>query len=388
MSAFNAPCAACGPAQTSHFALWLSNSTDTFTLSMPWGPFTGVITGASYAAMGVVGRAAFYLCRALGIITLSSDMDTGISDRTKLLWQEAARRGISIRQMFFFGLPSDSFVGEFGGRTRFFKSIPLLPTSDAALRMDDKIWFKRAMREAGFPVPQSRGVRTFTEAKAALQEFELVCVKPRSGSNGRHTYPYVKTEEDLHKALASVKQVCLYASVEEQLEGNLCRATCVDGTLVGFLESGYPTVVGDGVSTIRELVAKLNESRAEKVGEIVLTASHEGYIGRRGYTLDAVLPHGESLPLTYRAGYGQGGWNREHGRDIHQSFIPIIESAAKHTGLSVVGFDIIIPDAQASAESQKWGFIEANSLPWIDLHNAPLYGTPIDLAPHVWDLWE
>jgi len=381
-------CAACGPAQSSHFALWLTNSTDTLTLSLPWGPFTGTFAQMGNSVTSLLGHIAFYIGRMLGVITLSDDFEKTCSNRSKLLWEEANRRGIPMHQIMFLGKPSDAFVVHVRGRMRFFKSIPLLATDDASLRMDDKIWFKRRMQSAGFPVPLSRSVRTFSEARDAMNSFGLVCVKPRTGSNGRHTYPYVKTEADLREALASVKQVCAFASVEEQLEGNLARATCVNGTLIGFLESGYPTVTGDGVSTITELVKAKNAARREKIGEIVLTDSHIGYLRRRGYEVDAVLPAGTELPLTYRAGYGQGGWNREHGRAIHPSFIPVIEAAAKHTGLSVVGFDIIIPDVGAPQDTQRWGFIEANSLPWIDLHAAPLYGEPIDLAPYVWDMWQ
>ncbi|HVX90969.1 MAG TPA: hypothetical protein VHC20_05095 [Candidatus Paceibacterota bacterium] len=380
-------CADCGPAQANHAALWFANTTDTFTLSLPRGPLSGTLAQMGNSVTSLLGHIAFYVARMTGALTLSSDRTQTCSNRTKLLWEEAARRGIDMQQLMFFGKPSDTFVVNLRGRMRFFKSLPLLATDDAALRMDDKIWFKRAMRESGYPVPKSIGVRTQEEARAALAELGMVCVKPRTGSNGRHTYPYVKTEEDLAAALASVKKICAYASVEEQLEGNLCRATCVNGKLIGFFESGYPSVVGDGSTTIRELITQKNAARVEKVEPVEITASHEGYIRRRGYTLDSVLPAGVELPLTYRAGYGQGGWNREHGRAIHPSFIPVIEGAAKRTGLSIVGFDIIIPDPQKPANEQRWGFIEANSLPWVDLHSAPLYGTPIDVSPAVWDMW-
>jgi cyanophycin synthetase len=303
------------------------------------------------------------------------------------MWLEARRRGIEMRQLLFWGSPTDTFRVRVDGRIHIFKSLPLPPLHAETLRMDDKIWFKEALAREGLPVPKSSGASNLESAKRALAEFGTVCVKPRSGSNGRHTYPVVKTEEDLSAAFKSVKQICAFASVEEQLEGNLCRATCVGGKLLGFLESNYPTVAGDGVLTIRELVARANAEKPNGVADIVLDDSHTGYIRRRGYELDSVLPSGVSLPLTYRAGASSGGRNRERGRAVHPSFIPIIERAAALTGLSIVGFDLIIPDSEAPAESQRWGFIEANSLPWIDLHAAPFSGEPNDLSAAVWDLW-
>ena len=295
-----------------------------------------------------------------------------------------------MRQLFLCKKPTDTFEIYVDGKRYFFQSIPIPPSlsKHEALDMDDKISFKRALRACGLPVPKSYSVQSLRRACEVLTELKTVCVKPQSGSNGRHTYPYVKTEADLAHALASATNICALASIEEHLEGNLCRATCVDGTLIGFLESFYPTVVGDGVSTIAELIEKANKEKPERVENIIITPSHEGYIGRRGYALTDILPEGTSLPLSYRAGFGQGGRNREHGRAIHPSFIPLIEEAARTVRLPVVGFDIIIPNPLRAADEQRWGFIEANSLPWIDLHQTPLYGEPINLASAVWDLWK
>ncbi len=383
-------CAYCGPAQVNHLALWVSSTGDVMTLAVPTHklPFYRFFTRLGDVVASYLGKIAFLFGKALGAITLTDDIETTISDRSRLLWKEAKRRSIPMQQLLLRGKPTDTFIVRHKGKTEFFKSLPLPSFNVAALRMDDKIWFKKSMRTAGLPVPHSRNVSDMKSGAKALEELGTVCVKPRSGSNGRHTFPYVKTVADMQKALAAVKDICAFASVEEQLEGNLCRATCVGGTMIGFLQSYYPTVTGDGTSTIAALVAQLNATRAEGVGEIILDDSHIGSIERRGYTLESVLPEGVALPLTYRAGSSLGGSNREFGRSIHESFIAPIEAAAKMTGLSIVGFDIIIPDPMQPADSQRWGFIEANSLPWIDLHAAPFYGDPIDLSPHVWDLWE
>lgn len=385
------PCAACGPVPGSHLSLWITNSISTLfpsTSTKNSNTLVRLYTKAAERFMDVLCRLFFTIGRMTGDIRLGDDTALAISDRSRLLWEEAKRRGIPMRQLIVFNRPIDVFDIEMNGRKYFFQSIPFPPhIYQDALDMDDKVAFKKRLREAGLPVPKSYSVHTLKNAKEVLRELGTVCVKPQSGSNGRHTYPYVKTEEDLSFALASAKQLCAFTSIEEHIEGNLCRATCVDGKLVGFLESYYPSITGDGVHTISELVALKNKNKEKGVNDIVLSDSHEGYIRRRGYAFDTVLENGVSLSLTYRGGYGQGGGNREHGRAIHPSFIPLIEEAARLTDLAIVGFDIIIPDPLRPQDTQRWGFIEANSLPWIDLHNAPLYGTPIDLSPYVWDLW-
>ena len=371
-------CDACGPAQSSHLGLWMTSVSDMLMRLLPPIPFADTdMLERVFAQVGV----------PLGFASFSTDTSTAISQRSQLLWVEALRRGIGMEQLMIGG-PTDIFRIQKSGRTEFFKSLPPLRVSDRALRMDDKIHFKEAMRKAGIPVPQSRSVRKVKDALDALAEFGMVCVKPRTGSNGRHTFPFVRTADDVVHALESVLKVAPFASIEEHLEGNLCRATCIGGTLYGFLESEHPQIVGDGVSTIEECIAARNGMRAHGTEALVLDAAMTGYIRRRGFAVTDILPQGIKLQLTYRGGRSVGATNREYGRAIHPSFIAVIERAAAATALPIVGFDLIIPDPLAPADIQRFGFIEANSLPWVDLHATPYHGELNDLAPRVWDLWE
>lgn len=386
------PCAACGGATVSHAAIWVSNSGDMVALGFAGLRTTWIVrtlSGIGEWALSLLGHLAFHIARIVGAVSLSDDFSKVRSDRARVMWEDALRRGIPMEQLFLFGAPADTYRIRIHGKTYFVDSIPTPPKKQKeALHIDDKISFKAILRKAGIATPRSIGTTSLSTAKKTLKEFGTVCVKPRYGSNGYHTYPFVKTEKELEDAFKSAKELCYMVSVEEHLEGNVCRATCIDGKLVGFLESQYPTVVGDGVHTVAELIQKNNEARRDGVAEIVVNYMHEGYIGRRGYTLESVLPEGVSLPLTYRAGSSSGGSNREYGRNIHPSFIPIIEHAAALTELPIVGFDLIIKDPLASADSQAWGFIEANSLPWINLHHTPFEGEPVNVATHVWDLWK
>lgn len=384
-------CAACDSDSVDHFALWVANSSDMLpfeTDSLYRNPLLRPFARLGEWLLSLCGRISFFVLKLTGIASLRDGEGLNMNRRSQVMQREAHRRGIPMRQLILFGVPTERYEVQIAGATHLTDGLPVPPRlRDDSNRMDDKVAFKRVMRAHGLPVPMSHSVRTLREAKRAKATHETVCVKPRFGSNGRHTYPFVQTEEDLVHAFRSAKQLCYTVSVEEHLEGSLCRATCVDGKLVGFMQSHYPTVTGDGSSTIATLIEKANAERPEGVGEIVMTELHHAYIKRRGYTVDDVLPEGVNLPLIYWAGRGAGGRNREYGRSIHPSFIPLIEQAAVLTELPVVGFDIIIPDPLSPADSQLWGFIEANSFPWINLHEEALWGEPVSVAEKVWDLW-
>ncbi len=83
-----------------------------------------------------------------------------------------------------------------------------------------------------------------------------------------------------------------------------------------------------------------------------------------------------------------GGYTREMLPEVHPKMHDIFAQAGKAIQASIVGFDLIIERPTEDPDTQKWGIIEANSLPFIDLHYFALEGTPIDIAKPIWDLWE
>jgi D-alanine-D-alanine ligase-like ATP-grasp enzyme len=146
--------------------------------------------------------------------------------------------------------------------------------------------------------------------------------------------------------------------------------------------------VGDGVSTVDELVAAANKKKPERVRDIVLSEVHLQQIARQGYTRTSVLPKGISLPLVHWRGRLFGGRTREMPNEIHPILRAQIEKAARITKQPTIGFDLIIKDPTFDPDTQEWGIVEANTLPFIDLHYWPLYGEPTNVAAAVWDLWK
>jgi len=386
-------CPECGAVSSDHWSVWVSSTLEIGISSL--GAPTRLSAFFSACSRGFARLVApilpplFQAAEFLRVVSRNNDVEQACTKRSRAVWQEARRRGIPMQQFFVLGIPTEFFEAEVYGTRRIFYSLPVPPMlRSGALWADDKHLLKRKLKEAGVAAPTSYSVLTLRGAQAALGQLGTACVKPRTGSNGRHTFPYVSSNGELAEAFASAKKLCHSVVVEQHLEGNVGRATCVAGRLVGFLESWSPTVVGDGRSTVRELVEKKNQNKPARVEDIKITPLHERYIARRGYTLESVLPAGQELPLIYWAGYGSGGRNTEHGTDIHPELKKEIERAARLTKLPVVGFDLMIQDPKQSPEVQAWGIIEANSLPWIDLHLEPLHGTPVHVAKHVWDLWK
>jgi cyanophycin synthetase len=295
-----------------------------------------------------------------------------------------------MQQIVMFSLYTELFRARIRGTWHFFVSLPIPPQRDTVRGwVDDKHILKLHLRVAHVPVPLSDIASTEHHALAIFGKLNVpVVVKPRLGSRGRHTTTNVRDTSSLLKAFHSARLLCPHVSIEEQISGRVCRATVIGGTVRGFFEARAPHVVGDGILSIRALIDEKNLRRPDRVSEIVLTEEIESYLSSSGLSLLSVPKEGEDVMLTHRTGRLFGGETRELLSRVHPKLVQHLERAARAIDMSILGFDLVIEDPERDPDTQKWGIIEANTLPFIDLHYLPLYGTPSRPAEAVWDLWK
>ena len=384
-------CAACGTSPVNHRAFFVMSVVDE-TIEATIGTLFGWIQvpregrGVNYAIMGLVG---FF--RLLGLARFSDDRTKAASGRSELIWEEAARRGIRMQQIVMFGKYLEQYRMKLGGRWFYFQSSPVpywLPQKGYNW-IDDKFKLAKRLEKAGIAAPKAAHVSNWRGAQKAFAKMQKpVIIKPQSGSRGRHTTTNINTIDELRYAYDLGRQIAPSLVVEEHLFGSVYRATVIDGKLAGFFRADPPQVAGDGTHTVRELIDIKNKSRHEKVQDIQVTDDTLAFIGRKGFTLDSIIPQGLVLDLTAKTGRFLGGYTKEMLPEVHPKMREIFKKAGETVQASIVGFDLIIPDPKADPDTQKWGIIEANSLPFIDLHFFALEGTPVDLSKNIWDLWE
>ena len=387
-------CAACGNSPVNHFESYISHTLAVWTSRSAHRKRTGVmglIRSFSDRLYGYIEPAFFRILSHVPGSHFAKDPPQARTYRSQVVWEEAVRRGITMEQLVFFKLKTDIYRAHIRGGWNYFISIPVPPelSSDATEWMDDKFLLKDALRAAGVPSPKIISVTNIAQARAALSTLAPVVIKPQSGSRGRHTTVNVNTEQELETGFKSAQQLCRYVAIEEYIEcGSVCRATVIGGKLVGFFQAHPPRVTGDGRSTVAELIREQNATKPDRVQDIVLTDEHRRFIAGEGYTESSVVPAGVVLTLTQRTGRLFGGYTRELLGREHPKLRAYMEQAAHTLGTPLVGFDLMIPDPEQDPDAQRWGVIEANSLPYIDLHYLPLEGTPSIVASAVWDLWK
>ncbi len=390
-------CSACGTSPVNHRATYIMTVVDDTMTSMMhfllgWVrvPREGRI--ANMVTAGFVGT-----FRLFGLAHFDTDIEKAISGRSKLIWQEATRRGIPVEQIVMFGKHLEQYRATIGGKRIYFQSIPIpywLPQKGYDW-MDDKFALSKRLNAAHINAPKAATVSSWRKTRQEFARMQKpVIIKPRSGSRGRHTTTNIHDETALRTAYDLAKEIAPTLVIEEHLYGSVYRATVIDNVLVGFFRADPPQITGDGIHTIEELIDLANTAKnadpakKERLGDITITEDTTSFIARYGHTIESILLRGTTLDLSAKTGRHYGGYTREMLPEIHPKIREIFQKAGEIIQASIVGFDIIMEDPAKDPDTQTWGIIEANSLPFIDLHYYALEGTPIDLAKNVWDLWE
>ena len=97
------------------------------------------------------------------------------------------------------------------------------------------------------------------------------------------------------------------------------------------------------------------------------------------------MPVGATIDLIEKIGLSYGGLSREDTPYVHPKLRAELERASVVVDDPIHGFDFISPDISADPDSVRWGIIECNSVPFINLHHDPLVGTPVNVAGILFD---
>lgn len=139
----------------------------------------------------------------------------------------------------------------------------------------DKRVVHRLLRAAKIPVPKHVAFRRGDRGAAIelLRAAEACVVKPCDGTAGGEGVTCgVRSENDLDRAAVHAFRHGNELLIEEQAAGDEYRFLFLDGQLLDVVKRRSPHLVGDGTSTILELIASENEARAEARGARGLNA--------------------------------------------------------------------------------------------------------------------
>ncbi len=256
----------------------------------------------------------------------------------------------------------------------------------------DKEDTKYLLEQSEVPVPRGDLITREKSLKSACEYvgFPLV-VKPISGNHGRGITVNVKNYDDALQAFKEAKEVSRRIIIEKYIEGDDYRLLVINNTFVAGAKRTPAHVIGDGESTIRELVDKVNEDPRRGYGhekiltQININSLTKSIIAAKGYTEDSVLPKGEMLILKDTANLSTGGTAEDVTDIVHPSNVAMVERISKIIDLDICGVDIMTSDISKPLEETGGAVLEVNAGPGFRMHLAPTVGLPRNVAAPVVD---
>jgi cyanophycin synthetase len=261
-------------------------------------------------------------------------------------------------------------------------------TSALSLELaDEKFRTKEILQNSCIPVPEGAVVISFDEAKEYINEISFpVVVKPEVGNHGRGILININDYKELKIAFDIAKKIYAYVLVEKFIRGKDYRILAVDGVFTAAAYREPPCVVGDGKSTIQELVNIVNADPLRGFGhenlltQIVIDEMTLRILKSEGFTLSDILPSGKKLFLKTTANLSQGGTATDVTDIVHPEIRLMAERTARIIGMDVIGIDFICEDISKPINGQSCGIIEVNAEPGLRMHVDPSRGKSIYVA--------
>jgi cyanophycin synthetase len=264
--------------------------------------------------------------------------------------------------------------------------------SDFTTRKDD---CKAFLKTLGFPVPQGDIVIAQEEALAAAEDISYpVAVKPVVGHKGIGVTAEVQNADELilafNRALNAIPEdERVRIIVEKSISGSDFRILCVNGRFVAATERRPASVVGDGESTIDELIEKENlksermDSPTSSLSKIQRDDAMEYYLQEQNLSLDSVVEKDKLVYLRKVANLSSGGVSIDATRTIHPDNIILVQDVAQHFRLTCLGIDVIASNLSKSWKEGNFAILEINAAPGIFMHLNPSVGESVDVPAKI-----
>lgn len=283
----------------------------------------------------------------------------------RIIADEARRRGIHVEVI-------DAGWGEMrlthGGRqisTR--ESLSDLTSAVAMSRCDDKRITRRVLTDAGLRVPHATEAGDPEHDEAFLREVGTLVVKPARGEQGRGITVGVTTPDELTAAVELARRHSEDVLLEELYPGQDLRVVVIDHQVVAAAVRRPAAVIGDGSTTVRELIERQSRRRAaatEGESTIPLDEATEDVVLAAGWSMDDVLPEGLNLAVRRTANLHTGGTIHDVTGDLHPTIAQACVAASQALAIPVTGLDLLVPDPAGPDHV----FIEANERPGLANH--------------------
>lgn len=320
--------------------------------------------------------------RLEGIRKVCIATDLGVS--TAAIAAEAGKRDIPIIRI------GDGSILQLGYGKHQKRIEATLPENTSCVAVDiacNKELTKGLLNEYGIPVPAGKVVKSEQEALEYSEKLGYpVVVKPNYGSHGKGVSINLKSPQEVLEAYRIAVEYEDTIMVEKFIKGTYYRVLVVGDKVVAAAHRICAHVIGDGESSIGQLIEKENRNPLRGSGhekpltKIIVDRVVEQYLKKQNLTLDCIPAKEETVYLRENDNISTGGIAVDVTDDIHEENRRMLAEAAQIIGLDVAGIDISTADISKPITETGGAIIEINAAPGIRMHHYPYQGTSRNVA--------
>lgn len=257
----------------------------------------------------------------------------------------------------------------------------------------DKEDTKYLLEQAEVPVPKGEIVKSEDGLESALRSIGYpVVIKPVNGNHGRGITTNITNKENALIAYRAAKNVSRSVIVERYITGDDYRVLVINYKLVAAAKRTPARVIGDGKSTIEQLIEEVNKHPKRGYGhEKVLTYITVDemtltILKNKKLTVKSILKKNEVLDLKDTANLSTGGTAEDVTDIVHPYNIFMCERIARIIGLDVCGIDIMTSSISEPLPETNGAVLEVNAAPGFRMHLDPAEGLARNIAAPVIDM--
>ncbi len=286
-------------------------------------------------------------------------------------------------RMPWFRIATEVFQIGMGSRARWLESTLTDVTPAISMRLArSKMAAAAVLRQAGLPVPRHMAVDSPDGAAAAAIKIGYpVVVKPSDKDGGVAVAAGLTDEIGVSRAYEAARAVSANVMVEEHVDGRDFRLVVHNGRMIWALERVPGGVTGDGISTVAQLVERLNQEPARALRAdaplkpLLFDREAAELLAEYGMTPQTVPAAGERIRLRRAANVASGGTPQGVFDQVHPDNRLLAERAAAALRLDLAGIDLLIPDISRSWKETGAAICEVNAQPTIgNTTSKHLYG--------------
>lgn len=238
---------------------------------------------------------------------------------------------------------------------------------------------KALLSACGVPVPEGQLVESAQEAWAAAEDIGIpVVIKPCDGNHGRGVFTNLTTQSEVETAYAIAVDEGSGVVIERFIRGDEHRLLVVGDRMVAAARGDAATVVGDGVSTVQQLVESqlncdprrgsdedhpLNFIRLDSAARLELVRQNLAPGSIPGKDVEVLIQRNGNVSIDVTD-------------DVHPSIAATVALAARVVGLDIAGVDLVAEDISQPLLAQGGAIVEVNAGPGLLMHLKPAAGQP------------